>query len=901
MTEQPSLDAGLTFNPAGDVTPMMAQYLAIKAAHEGYLLFYRMGDFYELFFADAAKASEALDIALTKRGKHLGEDIPMCGVPVHASDSYMEKLIRKGFRVAVCEQVEDPAEAKKRGSKSVVRREVVRLVTPGTLTEDALLDARASNVLAALGRAGSDFALAAADMSTGAFWVAALKESDIAAELARVAPRELLAPDNLLAHDGVGLLLKNLGAALSPLPSSRFDSAHGARALADHYGIASLDGLGNFGRAELSAAGALVAYLDLTQKGKHTRLTRVTRVTPSHFMAIDQATRRNLELTQTLSGARHGSLLSVIDRTVTAVGARELAARLAAPLTDVKAIAARHDSVEFLAGDSELRRHLREALRTAPDLSRALARLSVGRGGPRDLANLRDGIKAARALRDGLAKTILPGEAASALAALTQGLAAVSRLSDRLELLLVEEPPYLVRDGGFIKPQVHAPLDELRTLSQESRRVIAVLESQYRQRVNVPALKIKHNGVLGYFIEVTGQHGDKLMAYRDEEGRELFRHRQTMAGAVRFSTDELATLATRIAQSADAALELERALFDEMSGLALEHGEALGAIADALAVMDVSVALAELAVANNYVRPALDNGLGFKITRGRHPVVEWALKAENARGFVPNDCDLSLNGPRENRKSARLWLVTGPNMAGKSTFLRQNALIAILAQMGSFVSAEAAHIGMVDRLFSRVGAGDDLAAGRSTFMVEMVETAAILNQATNRSLVILDEIGRGTATYDGLAIAWAAAEHLHETNKSRALFATHYHEMVALCERLAAMACVTMKVKEWNDTIVFLHEVAPGAADRSYGIHVAKLAGLPDAVIGRAEEVLRALEEGREGHQPLARIDDLPLFGASIPQPKSSAVEETLRAVEPDTLSPREALEILYDLKRRLP
>jgi len=775
----------------------------------------------------------------------------------------------------------------------------VRLVTPGTLTEDALLDARSSNILAALGRsggsgAGNEFALAASDMSTGAIWVSGLKEREIAAELARVAPRELLVPDGLPAHEALGGLLKNLGPALSPLPSSRFDSGNGERALMQHYQVASLDGLGSFSRAELSAAGALIGYLDLTQKGKRTRLARLVRVTPSHFMAIDQATRRNLELTQTLSGARGGSLLSVIDRTVTAAGARELASRLAAPLTDVKAIEARHESVGFFAGDSELRRRLREALRSAPDLSRALARLSVGRGGPRDLGNLRDGINAARMLRDSLPKTALAGEAANASEAILQGIASVSRLSDRLELLLADEPPYLTRDGGFIKSNVHAPLDELRTLAHESRRVIAGLENQYRQRVNVPQLKIKHNGVLGYFIEVTQQHADKLMAYRDEDGRELFRHRQTMAGAVRFSTDELATLATRIAQSADAALELERGLFDEMTRLAIEHEAALGGIADALAVMDVCVALAELAVAGRYVRPALDNGLGFRISRGRHPVVEAALLADNAHGFVPNDCDLSPGS------KGRLWLVTGPNMAGKSTFLRQNALIAILAQTGSFVPAEAAHIGIVDRLFSRVGAGDDLAAGRSTFMVEMVETAAILNQATAKSLVILDEIGRGTATYDGLAIAWAAAEHLHETNKSRALFATHYHEMVALCERLTAMTCVTMKVKEWNDSIVFLHEVTPGAADRSYGIHVAKLAGLPQAVVTRAEEVLKALEEGREGHQPLARIDDLPLFGATAPVPKTSAVEEALRAVEPDALSPKQALEILYDLKRKL-
>jgi DNA mismatch repair protein MutS len=776
----------------------------------------------------------------------------------------------------------------------VVRREVIRLVTPGTLTEDALLDARSSNLLAALGRAGSGYAIAAADMSTGAFWVAGLKETEIAAELARVAPRELLVPDGLLAHETAGPLLKAFNGALSPLPSSRFDSDNGERALTQHYKVAALDGLGSFSRAELSAAGALIAYLDLTQKGKQTRLARLGRVTPAHFMAIDQATRRNLELTQTLSGARHGSLLSVIDRTATAAGARELAARLAAPLTDVKTIEARHDSVALFTGDSELRRRLREALRGAPDLSRALGRLSVGRGGPRDLANLRDGVKAARVLRDGLARIPLPGEAAQALDAMVRGIADASRLSDRLDLLLVEEPPYLTRDGGYIRNNVHAPLDELRTLSQESRRVIAGLESQYRQRSTVAALKIKHNGVLGYFIEVTQSHADKLMAYRDEEGRELFRHRQTMAGAVRFSTDELASLATRIAQSADGALMLERGLFDEMTALALEHADALGAVADALAVMDVSVALAELAVAGRYVRPTLDNGLGFKIARGRHPVVEAALLADNARGFVPNDCDLSPNA------KGRLWLVTGPNMAGKSTFLRQNALIAILAQMGSFVPADSAHIGIVDRLFSRVGAGDDLAAGRSTFMVEMVETAAILNQATAKSLVILDEIGRGTATYDGLAIAWAAAEHLHEANKSRALFATHYHEMVALCERLTAMTCVTMKVKEWNDSIVFLHEVTPGAADRSYGIHVAKLAGLPQMVVARAEEVLRALEEGREGHQPLARIDDLPLFGAAAPPPKANAVEEALKAVEPDALSPKQALEILYDLKRKL-
>jgi DNA mismatch repair protein MutS len=873
----------------GGVTPMMAQYLAIKAAHGEYLLFYRMGDFYELFFADAAKASEALDIALTKRGKHLGEDIPMCGVPVHAAESYLEKLIRKGHRVAVCEQVEDPAEAKKRGGRSVVRREVVRLVTPGTLTEDALLEPRASNILAALGRAGSNFALAAADMSTGSFSVGDVAQGEIATELARLAPRELLVPDGLLGQEEFAALFKSLGAALSPLPASRFDSTSGERALKAHYAMASLDGLGAFSRAELSAAGSLLAYLDLTQKGARVALQRLARVSPKHFMGIDAATRRNLELTQTLAGQRAGSLLSTIDRTVTASGARLLAARLAAPLTDAAAIGARHDSVEALAADPELRRKTREALRAAPDIARALARLSVGRGGPRDLANLRDGIKAARVLRDVAGKAALAGEASEAGAAIAQNIAAVSRLSDRLEFLLVEEPPYLARDGGFVTAGAHAPLDELRALSQESRRIIAGLEGKYRQTSNVAALKIKHNGILGYFIEVGPQHADKLMTMRD-----LFRHRQTMAGAVRFSTDELASLASRIAEAAENASALENGLFEEMRTLALDHAEQLSAIAEALAVLDVDAALGELAVAARWSRPKIDNGVTFNILRGRHPVVEGALMAAHTGPFVPNDCDLSQH-------RGRLWLVTGPNMAGKSTFLRQNALIAILAQMGAFVPAESAHIGIVDRLFSRVGAGDDLAAGRSTFMVEMVETAAILNQATQRSLVILDEIGRGTATYDGLAIAWAAAEHLHEANKSRALFATHYHEMAALCERLAHAACVTMKVKEWNDSIVFLHEVVAGVADRSYGIHVAKLAGLPAAVVARAEAVLRALEEGREGHKPLARIDDLPLFGAVAPTPKKSEVEETLKSIEPDALTPKEALQILYDLKKKLP
>ncbi|MGD0193208.1 MAG: DNA mismatch repair protein MutS [Rhizomicrobium sp.] len=876
-------------------TPLMAQFLEIKAQHRDYLLFYRMGDFYELFFDDAAKAAEALDIALTKRGKHAGEDIPMCGVPVHAAEQYLEKLIRKGFRVAVCEQVEDPLEAKKRGSKSVVKREVIRLVTPGTLTEDTLLEARAANVLAALGRSGNELALAAADMSTGDIHVGAIERSELSAELARLAPRELLVPDAVFADETIGPILIGADTALTPLPGIKFDSAGGERALKNVYGIAALDAFGAFSRPELSAAGALVSYLELTQKGKVPALKPLARITTQTFMGIDLATRRNLELTETLSGARRGSLLDVIDRTVTAAGARELSHRLASPLTNPAKIAERHDAVSFFVADGELRRELRDQLRRAPDVARALARLTVGRGGPRDLAALRDGIKAARDLRGRLTALDDPlrpisGEANVARAAMIGALAASTSLSEKLERLLVAEPPFTTRDGGFITAGVHPPLDEVRSLRDESRRVIAGLETRYRTDSGVVALKIKHNGVLGYFIELSPPNADKLLA---GPARDLFRHRQTIGSAVRFTTDELATLASRIAQAAEQALAIERDLFEQLCAGVRATALALSSLADALARFDVVTALAEFAVKERHARPIIDDGLSFAITRGRHPVVEAALAAAHSGPFVPNDCDLSPDA------RGRIWLVTGPNMAGKSTFLRQNALIAILAQMGAFVPAETAHIGIVDRLFSRVGAADDLARGRSTFMVEMVETAAILNQATEKSLVILDEIGRGTATFDGLAIAWATVEHLHAKNRSRALFATHYHEMTALAERLDRLACVTMRVREWNDTIVFLHEVAMGSADRSYGIHVAKLAGLPPAVIARAEEVLAALEEGREGHKPLARIDDLPLFSASAPKdaPKISKVEDALRDVSPDSLTPKAALELLYDLK----
>lgn len=880
----------------GDATPMMAQYLAIKATQPDALLFYRMGDFYELFFEDAVKAAAALDIALTKRGKHEGEDIPMCGVPVHAHETYLERLIRKEFKVAVCEQIEDPAEAKKRGSKSVVARAVTRLVTPGTLTEETLLEARADNYLAALAKlgAGREFGLSWCDVSTGRFEVMALEAPALAAELARLAPGELLVQDSLLGDESLRSLLAQ-ERCLTPLPATRFDSANAERRLCTHLGVAALDAYGSFSRVEIAAMGALLDYVELTQVGKMPALRPPNQVSASEVMSIDAATRANLELTRTLQGETSGSLFAVIDRTLTGAGGRELSRRLAAPLTSPELINSRLDAVAWCLEARDCRKDLRARLKAAPDMARALSRLSLGRGGPRDLAQIASGLAAGHDLASQLDAAPagllpLPDELMQAADALR---GAAYQLKERLSRALASDLPLLSRDGGFIASGYASELDELRLLRDDARRLIAGLQNRYADETGISALKIRHNNVLGYYIEVPPRHGDALL---DASKAGVYIHRQTLANAMRFTTAELASLASRIAEAAGKALELELALFDNLLADVMEEAATISRASDALASLDATTALAELAAERRYTRPRVDESRAFAITGGRHPVVEAALERSGGGPFVPNDCDLSGDGP----DAHTLWLLTGPNMAGKSTFLRQNALIAILAQMGSFVPAASAHIGIVDRLYSRVGAADDLARGRSTFMVEMVETAAILNQAGEKSLVILDEIGRGTATFDGLSIAWATVEHLHEVNRSRALFATHYHELTALSEKLTHLANATMKVREWEGDVVFLHEVAPGAADRSYGIQVAKLAGLPETVIARARHVLAALEAGREQNPKTTLIDDLPLFSAARTTPapsRENSVLATLREVNPDELSPKEALEWLYRLK----
>jgi DNA mismatch repair protein MutS len=885
---------------SGKVTPMMEQYVEIKAANPGSLLFYRMGDFYELFFHDAEEASRALGITLTRRGKHLGEDIPMCGVPVHAAEDYLHKLISLGYRVAVCEQTEDPAEAKKRGSKSVVRRDVVRLVTPGTITEENLLNAGQSNFLASLvrirkGENEAECALSWIDLSTGSFSVLSTSPETLQADLARIEPSEVLYPDTLGEDEPYRTVLRESGAALSPQPAHMFDSQSAGERITRYFQVKTLDGFGNFTRAELAACGAILGYVERTQIGERPPLQRPVRELASKVMFIDAATRANLELVKSLSGQRSATLLSAIDHTVTGAGSRMLAERVMGPLTAPAEIDERLDAIGYFIENQKLSETLVNLLKSCPDMQRALTRIGLNRAGPRDLGALHQGLGASAGILAEMSKDQdpLPSEIAFAMKSLG---AADSQLEAQLGASLADELPLLKRDGGFIRTGAIREIDDLRNLRDHSRKVIAELQLGYIEETSVKSLKIRHNNVLGYFIEVTAQNADALQT---DEARARFIHRQTLANVMRFTTTELAELETRIANAAGRILELELAEFNRLSALVLESREAIQAIAIAIGTIDVSTALAGLARENTYCRPQIENSTSFEIKGGRHPVVEQMLKRDGTSTFVANDCSI---GPADGAGDGGIWLLTGPNMGGKSTFLRQNALIAILAQMGSWVPADAARIGIVDRLFSRVGAADDLARGRSTFMVEMVETAAILNQAGPRALVILDEIGRGTATFDGLSIAWAAIEHLHEVNRCRTLFATHFHELTALSAKLDRLANVTLKVKEWQGDVVFLHEITKGVADRSYGIQVARLAGLPHAVVDRAKQVLDQLETSDSKSDPSVMVDELPLFSvrqqpAKTTREKPDELAARLQQILPDELTPREALEELYRLK----
>ena len=883
------------------MTPMMAQYLQIKKEHQDYLLFYRMGDFYELFLDDAVIASKALDIALTKRGKLDSQDIPMCGVPFHAYESYLAKLIRQGYKVAICEQVEDPKEAKKRGAKSVVKREVIRLVTAGTLTEEPLLDAKKNNFLLTLAKVNDTLGLSWLDISTGDFYLqeVALKAKDegvvLAGILSRLNPVETVISDAYLQNPQIFNVLNDYRDQLSVLPQARFNSENAKKRLETVFKVEAVEAFGNFTRAEITAAGVLLDYVENTQKGKIPLISKPVKVTESQIMEIDGATRRSLELVEALTGDKNSCLLGVIDRTVTGAGGRLLASRVSNPLKDIEGINRRLDSVEFFTRFNRIRQEVRAILKACPDIERAVSRLSLGRGGPRDLANIKTALAVVPQLKNlvmsfnqNTDEQIL-SEFPDSLKTVLNNLGEHSNLVSTLEQALAEDLPLLARDGGFIREGFYPPLDEIKLLKNDSHKMIVELQNKYAEATGISNLKIKYNNVIGYFIEVQSKFAPEMLENKD------FIHRQSVLNATRFTTVELTELENKIRGAADKALAMELEMFDNLVKDVRLASEDISRTAKAMAELDVSSALADLAVEKNYCRPQIDDSLVFDVKEGQHPVVENAISKENAGAFVGNNCQLD-------DAHGRLWLLTGPNMAGKSTFLRQNAIIAIMAQMGSFVPCASAHIGVIDKIFSRVGASDDLARGRSTFMVEMVETASILNQADERSFVILDEIGRGTATFDGLSIAWAVVEHLHELNKCRALFATHYHELTALTSKLPLMTLHCMKIKEFNDEVIFLHEVIDGAADRSYGIHVAKLAGLPRTVVKRAEQVLETLEREGKSQSVSQLAEDLPLFAAVRSKDEPAAQQivpamEALKELNPDNLTPREALDKLYELK----
>lgn len=883
------------------MTPMMAQYLQIKKEHQDYLLFYRMGDFYELFLDDAVIASKALDIALTKRGKLDSQDIPMCGVPFHAYESYLAKLIRQGYKVAICEQVEDPKEAKKRGAKSVVKREVIRLVTAGTLTEEPLLDAKKNNFLLTLAKVNDTLGLSWLDISTGDFYLqeVLLKAKDegvvLAGILSRLNPVETVISDAYLQNPQIFNVLNDYRDQLSVLPQARFNSENAKKRLETVFKVEAIEAFGNFTRAEITAAGVLLDYVENTQKGKIPLISKPVKVTESQIMEIDGATRRSLELVEALTGDKNSCLLGVIDRTVTGAGGRLLASRVSNPLKDIEGINRRLDSVEFFTRFNRIRQEVRAILKACPDIERAVSRLSLGRGGPRDLANIKTALAVVPQLKNlvmsfnqNTDEQIL-SEFPDSLKTVLNNLGEHSNLVSTLEQALAEDLPLLARDGGFIREGFYPPLDEIKLLKNDSHKMIVELQNKYAEATGISNLKIKYNNVIGYFIEVQSKFAPEMLENKD------FIHRQSVLNATRFTTVELTELENKIRGAADKALAMELEMFDNLVKDVRLASEDISRTAKAMAELDVSSALADLAVEKNYCRPQIDDSLVFDVKEGRHPVVENAISKENAGAFVGNNCQLD-------DAHGRLWLLTGPNMAGKSTFLRQNAIIAIMAQMGSFVPCASAHIGVIDKIFSRVGASDDLARGRSTFMVEMVETASILNQADERSFVILDEIGRGTATFDGLSIAWAVVEHLHELNKCRALFATHYHELTALTSKLPLMTLHCMKIKEFNDEVIFLHEVIDGAADRSYGIHVAKLAGLPRTVVKRAEQVLETLEREGKSQSVSQLAEELPLFAAVRSKDEPAAQQivpamEALKELNPDNLTPREALDKLYELK----
>ncbi len=822
-------------------TPVMEQYLNLKAQYKDHLLFYRLGDFYELFFDDAIKAAKLLNIVLTKRGNSCGQEIPMCGVPAHSSESYLHKLIDLGFKVAICDQLETADEAKKRGYKSIVKRDVVRVVTPGTIIEDSLLEDKSNNYLASIVEQNDEYAISWLELSTGKFFHTLTSLKALDSDLLRISPRELLISEKFTEDEKIRSVLKNYKISITQHAQSFFEYSKSHRTLCEFYKIRELGSIGNFSKVEIMACGALLEYVRVTQRGSIPRLEFPKTYKQQNFMLIDASARRNLELFSTQFGEKKGSLISVIDHTVTASGGRLLKQMLASPLACSKAINLRLSTAQFFVNNHDSRKKIREILSNIPDIERSLSRLILGRGSPKDMNLLKIGLGKTLELSEFLCKIesgengslpqqyviqteIQPASRAgitvksdeSELSTIHKSLGNHKDLFELLNSAILDNNLSSVKEGGFIHSKYNSELYELSYILNNSNKLITKLRESYRDLTGIAALKILHNNILGYYVEVSANH--KITS-------DIFIHRQSLANSMRYTTNELKELENKILTARDAAIGLEMKIFSELCSEVAKESEKIALAANALAKLDIRTAFAELAVQNNYVKPIIDDSKEFNICSGRHPVVEVNDK------FIANSINL-----------AGIHLITGPNMAGKSTFLRQNALIAILAHMGSFVPAESAHIGVIDKIFSRVGATDNITAGYSTFMVEMIETATIVNQATDRSLVILDEIGRGTGVYDGLSIAQAVIEHIHNVNKCRAIFATHYHELTKASKYLKNVKCFCVKIREWNGEVIFLHEVIEGIADESYGIHVAKLAGFPDSVLNRASEVFEELK-----------------------------------------------------------
>lgn len=806
-------------------TPIMAQYQSIKIQHPGCLLFFRLGEFYELFFEDAKIASAALDIVLTARDKTEEDPVPMCGVPVHASENYIARLIKKGFHVALCEQVE---RVQDKVGKGPIKREVVRIITPGTLVEDTLLESGRNNFLMAIGEdpTTQTLSMASVDISTGDFFIETHAKTELTSVLARLNPQEILLPEPLLDTPQWKALWSEWKTKITTIPSSRLDPRNGEERLMSFFKVQTLRGFGTFSSQEIAVAGALLDYVLLSQKRHVLCIARPQRLEEAQFLNMDAFTRRSLEIVQTFAGEKNGSLVEVLDHTLTPMGARLFFLRLTHPIKDREALQSRLDSVEFFVNHPELRGVLRTLLRGVLDIERALSRLLLGKGSPKDMGAIRTTLLVLPTL------TVLLKEAplSEELAALLTHLTAPQEIANLLNRALQTELPLFLRDGGVIAPGYNKTLDEYRTLKLQEETIVQQLQKKYADETGLSTLKIRYNQIIGYYIEVSLQAASKVPFH--------FIVRQSLVSSMRYVTAELTDLEQRLRHASERTLTLEMDLFESLVKQLEESRNLLRSVVQALAILDVSSALGELAATHQYVRPTLETSLAFSIQGGRHPVVERAFQSPFKKPFVKNDCHLNPH---------RLWLLTGPNMAGKSTFLRQNALIILMAHVGSFVPADSACIGLVDRLFSRVGAADDLARGYSTFMVEMVETAAILNQATEKSFVIFDEVGRGTATYDGLSLAWSCVEHLSQMLRCRTLFATHYHELTAL-STLPEVGLYTLRIREWEKNIVFLHEVIPGSADRSYGLHVARLAGMPESVIQRAETLLKNFESPPHAH-----------------------------------------------------